>query len=119
MVMHVLHAVAGLEVDRAVLVVGHAAQWVTDRVKAEIPRSLDVSFVEQRVQRGTGDAVMVGLTAFADDDLDDTSTVLIVPGDTPLLRSETLADLVAFHETNGHGATVLAAHMSEIGRAHV
>ena len=56
------------------------------------------------MQRGTGDAVMVGMTAFSDDDLDDTSTVLIVPGDTPLLRPETLHELVAFHEAGGHGA---------------
>jgi len=113
MVVHVLHALVGLDVERTVVVVGHDAQRVTKRVQAESPSSLHVSFVEQRVQRGTGDAVMVGMTAFSDDDLDDTSTVLIVPGDTPLLRPETLDALVAFHEAGGHGATILAAHMTE------
>jgi bifunctional UDP-N-acetylglucosamine pyrophosphorylase/glucosamine-1-phosphate N-acetyltransferase len=113
MVVHVLHALLGLDVERTVVVVGHEAERVTARVRAGSPTVLDVSFIEQRVQRGTGDAVMVGLTAFADDDLDDTSTVLIVPGDTPLLRWETLAELVAFHEAGGHGATVLAAHMAD------
>jgi bifunctional UDP-N-acetylglucosamine pyrophosphorylase / glucosamine-1-phosphate N-acetyltransferase len=113
MVVHVLHALEGLDVERTVVVVGHSAQRVTQRVQADCPPSLHVAFMEQRVQRGTGDAVMVGMTAFADDDLDDTSTVLIVPGDTPLLRPETLARLVAFHEAGGHGATVLAAHMGE------
>jgi bifunctional UDP-N-acetylglucosamine pyrophosphorylase/glucosamine-1-phosphate N-acetyltransferase len=113
MVVHVLHALLGLDVERTVVVVGHEAQRVTKRVQADSPPNLNVSFVEQRIQRGTGDAVMVGMTAFADDDLDETSTVLIVPGDTPLLRSETVAALVAFHEAGGHGATVLAAHMAD------
>ena len=83
MVLHVLHALVDLDVERTVVVVGHGAQRVTKRVQADSPPELHVTFVEQRVQRGTGDAVMVGLTAFPDDDLDDTSTVLIVPGDTP------------------------------------
>ena len=113
MVLHVLHALVDLDVERIVVVVGHGAQQVTKRVQADSPPKLHVTFVEQRVQRGTGDAVMVGMTAFSGDDLDDTSTVLIVPGDTPLLRPETLEQLVAFHEASGHGATILAAHMSE------
>jgi bifunctional UDP-N-acetylglucosamine pyrophosphorylase/glucosamine-1-phosphate N-acetyltransferase len=112
-VLHVLHALEGLQIERTVVVVGHGAQRVTQRVQADCPPSLHVAFMEQRVQRGTGDAVMVGMTAFADDDLDDHSTVLIVPGDTPLLRPETLASLVAFHEAGGHGATILAAHMGQ------
>jgi bifunctional UDP-N-acetylglucosamine pyrophosphorylase / glucosamine-1-phosphate N-acetyltransferase len=113
MVVHVLHALCGLHIERTVVVVGHEAERVMTRVRADSPAALKVSFVEQRVQRGTGDAVMVGMTAFADDDLDDLSTVLIVPGDTPLLRRETLTQLVAFHEAGGHGATVLAAHMAD------
>ena len=47
------------------------------------------------MQRGTGDAVIVGMTAFEYDDLDDDSTVLVLPGDTPLLRPETVSGLVA------------------------
>ena len=113
MVVHVLHALLGLDIERTVVVVGHEAQRVTKRVQEDSPAELNVGFVEQRVQRGTGDAVMVGMTALADDDLDDTSTVLILPGDTPLLRSETMHALVAFHEAGGHGGTVLAAHMAD------
>ncbi len=51
-----------------------------------------LDFVEQHVQRGTGDAVAVGLTAFPDDDADDDDgDVLVLPGDTPLLRPATIA----------------------------
>ena len=81
-------------------------------MQADSPPKLHVTFVEQRVQRGTGDAVMVGMTAFSGDDLDDTSTVLIVPGDTPLLRPETLEQLVAFQE----GDELLERLRTEEGR---
>jgi bifunctional UDP-N-acetylglucosamine pyrophosphorylase/glucosamine-1-phosphate N-acetyltransferase len=70
---------------------------------------LNVTFVEQRVQRGTGDAVMVGMTAFHDDDVDDDSTVVVLPGDTPLLRPETLAELVEAHVANRNAATLLTS----------
>jgi bifunctional UDP-N-acetylglucosamine pyrophosphorylase/glucosamine-1-phosphate N-acetyltransferase len=90
-------------------VVGHGAERVTKTVQEEAPASLNVTFVEQRVQRGTGDAVSVGLTAFNDDDVDDTSTVVVLPGDTPLLRPETVVELVRQHEASGAGATVLSA----------
>jgi bifunctional UDP-N-acetylglucosamine pyrophosphorylase/glucosamine-1-phosphate N-acetyltransferase len=113
MVMHVLHALVGLDVERTVVVVGHGAERVTKKVTEQSPTVLNVTFVEQRVQRGTGDAVTVGLTAFPDDDLDDTSTVVVLPGDTPLLRPDTIAALVAQHERSGMGATVLTAHLDD------
>ena len=113
MVMHVLHALAELHVERTVVVVGHGAERVTKKVTEQTPDDLNVTFVEQAVQRGTGDAVAVGLTAFHDDDLDDTSTVIVLPGDTPLLRPETIADLVARHEAANVAATILTAHMDD------
>src|ERR1700710_1763182 len=113
MVMHVIHAIAPLAPQRTVIVVGHGAEQVTKKVQEQSPGNANVSFVEQRTQRGTGDAVIVGLTAFDDDDLDDTSTIIVVPGDTPLLRTETLEELVALHESNGSAATVLSAVMED------
>ena len=83
MVVHVLTALTGLAIDRTVVVVGHGAERVTKKVQEEGLGDLHVTFVEQRVQRGTGDAVMVGLTAFHDDDVDDDATVVVLPGDTP------------------------------------
>jgi bifunctional UDP-N-acetylglucosamine pyrophosphorylase / glucosamine-1-phosphate N-acetyltransferase len=113
MVMHVIHALEGLRMARTVVVVGHGAELVTKKVQEQSPADLHVTFVEQRVQRGTGDAVSVGLTAFPDDDLDDISTVLVLPGDTPLLRGETLQELVETHEHNGWAATLLTARMPD------
>jgi bifunctional UDP-N-acetylglucosamine pyrophosphorylase/glucosamine-1-phosphate N-acetyltransferase len=109
MVLYVLDSLGGLELDRAVVVVGHGAERVTKKLSES--GSLPLEFVEQHVQRGTGDAVAVALTAFPDDPLDDDdgSDVLVLPGDTPLLRSSTIEGLVAAHRSSGAACTLLTA----------
>jgi bifunctional UDP-N-acetylglucosamine pyrophosphorylase/glucosamine-1-phosphate N-acetyltransferase len=113
MIMHVLGALTDLTVTRTVVVTGHGAERVTKKVQDQSPHSLNVAFVEQPVQRGTGDAVSVGLTAFPDDDVDDTSTVVVLPGDHPLLRPQTITALVHEHEERGNAATVLSARVDD------
>ncbi len=111
MVVHVLHAVAGAGADRAVVVVGHGAPRVTKAVGEQQPVGLPIDFVEQERQRGTGDAVLVGLTGLPDED--DDEDVLVLPGDTPLLRSATLAGLVAAHRAGDAAATVLTCKLTD------
>lgn len=118
MVLHVLDAIAELEVDRAVVVVGHAADRVTKALAEQAPPGLAIEFVEQHVQAGTGDAVSVAMTAFAGDDDeilddDDEADIIVLPGDTPLLRSPTLAALVRHHRAEHNTATVLTARLPD------
>jgi bifunctional UDP-N-acetylglucosamine pyrophosphorylase/glucosamine-1-phosphate N-acetyltransferase len=113
MIMHVLEALTDLDVTRTVVVTGHGAERVTKKVQDQSPDALNVVFVEQPVQRGTGDAVSVGLTAFPDDDVDDTSTVVVLPGDHPLLQPATIAALVEAHEAAGNAATMLSARVED------
>jgi bifunctional UDP-N-acetylglucosamine pyrophosphorylase / glucosamine-1-phosphate N-acetyltransferase len=108
MVLHVIHALEHLAPERTAVVVGHGAERVTKSVQAHAPAWANVVFVEQPRQRGTGDAAAIGMTAFAGDDYDD-SIVVVVPGDTPLLRAETLRELVAAHVANDNAATLLAS----------
>src|SRR5580698_10339866 len=108
MVLHVLYALAELPLERAVVVVGHGAARVTKTVGEQAPPGMHLDFVEQRVQRGTGDAVLVALTAFPDDDVDD-GDIVILPGDAPLLRPATLATLVRAHRRADAAATLLTA----------
>jgi bifunctional UDP-N-acetylglucosamine pyrophosphorylase/glucosamine-1-phosphate N-acetyltransferase len=82
----VLDAVAAVGPDEVVVVVGHGA----DQVRAVLPAG--VRTVVQEPQLGTGHAVMVALEALGEVGGD---TILVVPGDTPLLRPETLQALVA------------------------
>jgi bifunctional UDP-N-acetylglucosamine pyrophosphorylase/glucosamine-1-phosphate N-acetyltransferase len=115
MVLHVLDAIAELGVDRVAVVVGHAAERVEQVMTAEAPPKLSIVFVEQEVQRGTGDAALVGLSAFPDDPhvFEDEINVVVLPGDTPLLRSATLAALLQVHRDTEAAATVLTAHMAD------
>ncbi|MDQ6783576.1 MAG: NTP transferase domain-containing protein [Actinomycetota bacterium] len=114
MVLHVLHAVAEVNPARVVVVVGHGAERVTKAVGEQPPAELPIDFVEQRIQRGTGDAVLVALTAFPDDEeVDDGGDIIVLPGDTPLLRAPTLAALVRTHRQAGAAATVLTARLAD------
>jgi bifunctional UDP-N-acetylglucosamine pyrophosphorylase/glucosamine-1-phosphate N-acetyltransferase len=113
MIMHVLHALTDLTIDRTVVVVGHGAERVTKKVQDQSETSLNVTFVEQSVQRGTGDAVMVGMTGFRDTDVDDDSTVVVLPGDTPLLRPSTITAFINEHEESGAAATILSARLPD------
>jgi bifunctional UDP-N-acetylglucosamine pyrophosphorylase/glucosamine-1-phosphate N-acetyltransferase len=56
---------------------------------------------------------MVGLRACGEEKLDDASTVLILPGDTPLIRAETIRHLIEIHETSGNAATVLSSRIPD------
>ncbi len=111
MVLHVVHALEKLRPARTAMVVGHGAEQVTKKVQQLAPDWANVAFVEQVEQNGTGDATAIGMTAFPGDDYDDESTIVVLPGDTPLLRPDTLDELVATHVANGNAATLLTSTM--------
>ena len=108
MILHVLDAMAEIDVRRVVVVVGHRGEWVTKTLVQHAPPTMEIEFVEQLARTGTGDALAVGLTGLPDDD-DETEDVVVLPGDTPLLRPQTLAALVRAHRAEGAGATLLTA----------
>jgi bifunctional UDP-N-acetylglucosamine pyrophosphorylase/glucosamine-1-phosphate N-acetyltransferase len=112
MVLYVLDALPAPELDRAVVVVGHGGERVTKKV-TEDSTGLRLEFVEQHHQRGTGDAVAVGLTGLPEHDDEDDRDVLVLPGDTPLLRPETIAALVAEHRHSGAACTILTAELDD------
>ena len=112
MVLHVLDALAELDVSRVVVVVGHRGEWVTKTLVDHAPANLDIEFVEQPTQQGTGDATAMGLTGFSADLAED-SDVVVLPGDTPLLRPATLAALVRFHRAQNAAATLLTAELDD------
>jgi bifunctional UDP-N-acetylglucosamine pyrophosphorylase / glucosamine-1-phosphate N-acetyltransferase len=113
MILHVLDALAELPVDRVVVVVGHRAEWVTKTLIEHAPPGLAIEFVEQPEQRGTGDAMSVALTGLPDEDDGDDGDVVVLPGDTPLLRPGTLAALVRTHRAQDDAATLLTAVLDD------
>lgn len=113
MVLYVLDSLTDSDVGRAVVVVGHGAERVTEKLLDAAPATR-LEFVEQEVQRGTGDAVGVALTAFGPDELDDgDAAILVLPGDTPLLRATTIAALVESHRATDSACTLLTATMDD------
>src|SRR4051794_13762738 len=111
MVLHLVDALAELPLERIVIVVGHGAECVTKTLQEQLVTEVPVEFVEQRVQRGTGDAVSVALTSF--EELDAEDDMLVLPGDAPLVRAETIARLATEHRVQDAAASILTATVAE------
>lgn len=86
MLHHVIDAARALAPARIHVVRGHAGE----QVMASLASAGDVSFAEQAQQLGTGHAVMTAMP-----DVPDAARVLVLYGDVPLIRAETLAALLA------------------------
>ena len=108
MLLHVLDALAALPLERIVVVVGHGAERRHQDAAGAARHRRPGRVRRAARQRGTGDAVSVALTVFADD-LDGEDDVIVVPGDAPLLRPETLAMLATEHRVGDAAATLLTA----------
>lgn len=81
------------------VVVGHEAARVEEAV-----RDTGVQFVHQTEQRGTGHAIQVTQAAVADYD-----SLLVLSGDVPLLKPETITRLRDFHVEQQATMTILTA----------
>jgi len=112
MVLHVVDALSELPLERIVVVVGYEAEQVTKTLQEQVVSEVPIEFVEQREQRGTGDAVSAALTAF-DDDAEVEDDIMVLPGDQILLLPETLARLASEHRAADAAATVLTAHVDD------
>ena len=103
---HVLHAAGAAQASRTVVVVGHKADQVRAHLAEIAPGATPVLQAEQN---GTGHAVRIALDAIPEA----AGTVVVLNGDVPLLRAETVEALVTAHESTRRGATVLAAEVAE------
>jgi len=113
MILHVLDALSKLAMSDAVVVVGQRAEWVRKSLVDHAPSSLSIELVEQPEHLGTADALAVGLTALPETLADQDGDVVVVPGDTPLMRPRTLAALVRRHRSADAAATLLTAVLSD------
>lgn len=103
MVQHVIDHVRSLNIDEIVTVVGHGAE----KVKSEIG---EVSqYVLQEEQLGTAHAVMQSKDMLAGKE----GTTIVVCGDTPLIKGETMEALFQHHEETGAKATILTAQAED------
>lgn len=100
LINHVCRTAAALAPRKVYVVVGHQGDDVREAVLEELEED-HVEFVWQKEQLGTGDAVNA-----AREHLEDAGSELIVlSGDVPMIRAETLAGLVRQHQSHrGKGA---------------
>lgn len=111
MVEHAIAAAQDLRPQRLAVVVRHQRDKVAAHVTAFDP---SVTIVDQDDVPGTGRAVEVGLLGL-DESATVEGTVVVTYGDVPLLRSETLKELIAVHELDGNAVTVLTTNIANPG----
>lgn len=111
MVEHAIAAAQDLHPQRLAVVVRHQRDKVAAHVTAFDP---SVTIVDQDDVPGTGRAVEVGLLGL-DESATVKGTVVVTYGDVPLLRSETLKELIAVHELDGNAVTVLTTNIADPG----
>jgi bifunctional UDP-N-acetylglucosamine pyrophosphorylase / glucosamine-1-phosphate N-acetyltransferase len=103
LVEQVVHACAPLKARETVVVVGHQSELVTAVVEP-----LGAIAVLQQPQNGTGHAMQVAKRT-----LGRAKLALVLPGDAPLVRTETLRALIAAHHKGNAAATILSAVLGD------
>ena len=101
MIDYILRAATSLNPTTTTLVVGH----MKESLKQGLEAHPGLSYVTQEPQLGTGHALLQTAPVLEAR----TGVVLLLSGDVPLLRRNTLAGLLAKHEESGAAATVLTA----------
>src|SRR5467141_1070457 len=103
LVEHILRACEPLKARETVVVVGHQAEQVTAVVEP-----FQAAAVLQQPQNGTGHAMQMAKRS-----LGRAKLAVVLPGDAPLVRTETLKALVAAHRSGNAAATILSAVLAD------
>jgi bifunctional UDP-N-acetylglucosamine pyrophosphorylase/glucosamine-1-phosphate N-acetyltransferase len=101
---HVLSACRPMKPAQILVIVGHQADDV-----AAVAKPFGVQTVLQQPQRGTGHAMQVARRAIRKS----AKFAIVLPGDAPLLRAETLSALLETHRRGEAAATILSAELPD------
>jgi bifunctional UDP-N-acetylglucosamine pyrophosphorylase/glucosamine-1-phosphate N-acetyltransferase len=104
LIEHVVRACLPLKPAQLLAIVGHQADAV-----GEVVASLGAQTVLQQPQRGTGHAMQIARRAIRGR----AKLAIVLPGDAPLLRTETLAALLDTHRRGEAAATILTAEIDD------
>ena len=105
LIAHVVRAAQALNPQAILVVVGHQAEEVERAALAEVG---DLArFVTQAQQHGTGDAVESARSELENSD----SLVLVLSGDVPMIKTETLRKLIEHHNNAGAACTILSVRL--------
>jgi bifunctional UDP-N-acetylglucosamine pyrophosphorylase/glucosamine-1-phosphate N-acetyltransferase len=104
LINYVCRTAQSLQPQKILVVVGHQADEVESAVQLAIGTA---EFVTQTEQRGTGDAVMAARAHLANSD----ALVLVLSGDVPLIRAETLDTFITQHRQSGVACSILSVRL--------
>jgi bifunctional UDP-N-acetylglucosamine pyrophosphorylase/glucosamine-1-phosphate N-acetyltransferase len=105
LIAYVCRTAQSLNPDKILVVVGHQAAEVEKAVASGVGSTAE--FVMQKQQRGTADAVRAARGQLENRD----SLLVVLSGDVPLLKAETLARLIAEHRSSGAACSVLSVRL--------
>ena len=105
LIAHVVRAAQTLDPRSIIVIVGHQAEEVERAVLDEVGEL--GSFVMQAKQRGTGDAVESARSVLANSE----SLVLVLSGDVPMIRAETLRKFIDHHNHAGAACSILSVRL--------
>ncbi len=108
LINHVVEAALALEPKSICVIVGYQADDVKAAVNSGFPDDR-VCFALQEKQLGTGDAINATRKMYSTSD----STIVVLTGDVPLIKSETIGALIQQHETEGSAATLLSVRLAD------
>lgn len=108
LINHVCRTAAGLSPEKIYVVIGHQGEDVKAAVDTELTQGETV-FVWQKEQRGTGDAVNAAREYLQERE----STLLVLSGDVPMIRAETLAGIVQQHHAGAAACTLLSVKLKD------
>ncbi|MEO5709823.1 MAG: bifunctional UDP-N-acetylglucosamine diphosphorylase/glucosamine-1-phosphate N-acetyltransferase GlmU [Nocardioidaceae bacterium] len=110
MIGHVLTAALHVEPVHLVAVVGTSREQVGPHILEQVPSAL---LAVQETQDGTGSAVRLALDALRAAAGTTDGVVVVMAGDTPLMKGETLTGLVEAHTAASRAITVLTAEVPD------
>ena len=110
MIEWVVKTVRKAGIHRVMVVVGHKKDEVT-----EVLEGLGVDRVEQSQQLGTGDALKAACALLVDrsESVGIPEDIMVIPGDSPLIRPDTLKTLRRVHHKTGSDATLVTAYLDD------
>lgn len=103
MILHVVGTAYNIFGKNVIAVIGYQAE----RVKEVISKKYDIQYVYQKEQLGTGHAVKCALSILPEH----VQNVLVLCGDVPLLKSQTIKDFIENHTINNYELTILGVKM--------
>ena len=105
LLVHVLRVIDHAGIGRCVVISSPALKEHEELFTPHFGGDLDITI--QDPPNGTGDATRIGLEALGDGE----GPILVMHGDTPLFRTETIVDLLDLHREESPSATMLTARV--------